>query len=398
MADLPSFLADWRLQKLLSVIADNGGEGRVAGGAVRDWLLGRKVGDIDVATTLEPDAVTAAMEASGFAVYPTGIDHGTVTVNADGLIVEVTTLRSDVSTDGRRAVVRFSSDWREDAERRDFTVNALYLDQTGKVHDPTGIGLADIKARRLSFVGDPGRRIVEDYLRILRFFRFGAELHGFTLSSEGLTAVEKHRAGLEKISGERITAELFRLLVADNAAEMVALMGDVGVLAEIVDMTGDVARLRDVIGFEAGLEPSPIRRLFALTSQPGRLVLSRHQREQLDFLATAGDLDGEDSETGIKQLAYKIGKGRFVDYALVRWLLADKAGRKRWTRWCQHVQSMTLPVFPLKGRDLVKAGVSPGPALGAMLGRLEAAWIKSDFSLSKAELITQIEADGMGET
>ena len=258
--------ADWRDRPgLVRLVAALGaGNARIVGGAVRDTLLGIETADIDLATPHDPRMIIQLLEAAGIKAVPTGIDHGTITAVSSDEVYEVTTLRRDVTTDGRRATVAFTDDWREDAARRDFTINGLYADpQTGEIHDYFG-GIADLEARHVRFIGDPYRRIAEDHLRILRFFRFLARF-GDIADPEGLQACTERANDLMALSRERIANELLRLLVAPRAVEIVALMIERGVLVPVLPEIADVARLTDLARSEAesGIAPDPIRRLAA---------------------------------------------------------------------------------------------------------------------------------------
>ena len=355
------------------------GEARFVGGCVRDTLLGLAVADIDIATRHEPDAAMALLKAAGIRVVPTGIAHGTVTAILPGGPVEVTTLRRDVSTDGRHAVVAFATDWRDDAGRRDFTMNALYADPiSGEVFDWFG-GLADLAARRVRFIGDPLQRIAEDHLRILRFFRFHARF-GDTIDAAGLDACATRANDLMALSRERIAAELLKLLVAAGAVPVVALMIERGIMRPVlpeIDASG-AARLATLAAHEAevGIAPDPIRRLAALlpaTLADGvgaRLKLSKLQRRRL-IAATQGPGD-----EGSRALAYRSG----VESAVDRLLLAgeDPAPLTGWTP----------PRLPVGGGVLVGLGLGQGPAVAKALREVETRWIAEGFpSALRAEAI-----------
>ncbi|MBN8840987.1 MAG: CCA tRNA nucleotidyltransferase, partial [Sphingomonadales bacterium] len=326
--------AAWRDQPGLTRLADAlgaaDGDARYVGGAVRDTLLGLDVADIDIATCHAPAEVIARLEAGGIRAVPTGIDHGTVTAVSSGTVVEVTTLRRDVSTDGRRATVAFTDDWREDAARRDFTINALYADLlTGRVYDWFG-GLDDLAARRVRFIGDPYQRIAEDHLRILRFFRFHARF-GETIDAAGLTACTERANDLMALSRERIAAELLKLLVAPQAVPTIALMIERGIFRPVLPEITDAAALATLAEREAaeGVAPDAIRRLAALIaaadaeSVGARLKLSNNDRKRLQAAH-----DGPGSE-GARALAYRVGPAIATD----RLLLAGEsvAALRDWT-------------------------------------------------------------------
>ena len=345
-------------------------DARFVGGCVRDPLLGLPVADIDVATRHEPDEVVARLRVAGIRSVPTGLAHGTVTAVLPSGPVEVTTLRRDVSTDGRHAVVAFARDWREDAARRDFTMNALYADPlTGDVSDWHG-GLADLHARRVRFIGDPLQRIAEDHLRILRFFRFHARF-GDAIDGDGLQACTARANDLMALSRERIAAELLKLLVARDAVAAMALMVERGILhAVLPEINADGAeRLAVLAGREAagGVAPDAIRRLAALL--PGdaaagvgaRLKLSNVQRRRLEG-AAAGR--GDEGPLG---LAYRVG----TDWAVDRLLLAGAE--------VASVVGWQPPRLPVGGGDLVALGLARGPAVAAALREVERRWIAEGF-------------------
>lgn len=350
---------------------DTAGNCRYVGGAVRDTLLGLPVKDIDMATQLLPAETMARLEAAGIRVVPTGLAHGTVTaVLADGP-VEITTLRHDVETDGRHAVVAFATDWREDAARRDFTINALYADpRTLQVFDWFG-GLADLAARRVRFIGNAQQRIREDYLRTLRYFRFQARFGSLPADAEAEAAVAALAPGLKGLSRERIAGELLNLLGLPDPAPTLARMADLGVLAQVLP-EADAAALPALIAAETreGVAPDPLRRLAAiLPADPAqvdqiaaRLRLSAAQRKRLATAAarTGGPLDA-------RVLAYRLGREEAID----RLLLADQpiAPLAKWEP----------PRFPLKGGQIVARGVTAGPEVARTLRTVEDAWIATGF-------------------
>ena len=345
------------------------------GGCVRNGLLGAPVDDIDITTDATPDQVVRLAEAAGLRAVPTGIDHGTITVVAHGKPHEITTLRRDLETDGRHAKVAFSTDIAEDAARRDFTINALYATRSGAVLDPNGQGLSDLKARRLRFIGEPSKRIEEDYLRILRFFRFHAWYSDPAggIDPEGLAACAAHLDGLAHLAKERVTAELLKLLCAPDPAPAVAAMDHAGVLAAI--LPGASTRLLSVL---SAMEPDadPIRRLAALTETPDlRLSKSDATRHALYRAEMAG-------VTGPGELGYRHGLAKARDILLLRAALfehpLDPSALKA-------AETGATAAFPVKAADLMPA--YEGPALGQQLAALEQRWINSGFTLSKQALI-----------
>ena len=392
-SELPSLAtADWLRRQETRAVFDaltrDGAEARAVGGAVRNALMGLPVKDVDIATMALPHDVTQLAKRAGLQTVPTGIDHGTVTVIAGKVPFEVTTLRRDVETFGRHARVTFSTDWREDAMRRDFTMNALYVDADGVVHDPLG-GYADLAARRVRFIGDARERIREDYLRILRFFRFLAEYGDPTAPDpEGLAAVQAERAGLAQLSGERIRAELLRLLGAPGAVPAAAVMRRAGILIPLIGVEGDVVALERLAAIEShlGRAPDPLLRLAALASTTPldlqtRLRLSSAEGRRLAAArrcATA--FDPRRSEAAAKEFIYRNGAEDFTAGALLDWARShaevDDAARPERVmlpaRW-------TAPALPLRGADVVARGIAPGPAVGRIVNAFEDWWIAAGF-------------------
>ncbi|UIJ47082.1 CCA tRNA nucleotidyltransferase [Sphingomonas cannabina] len=373
MVTLPD--AEWRdragLDRLAEVLGAGEGMARFVGGAVRDALLGIPVADLDVATRHAPATVIDLLRRAGIKAVPTGIDHGTVTAVIESGPVEVTTLRRDVSTDGRRATVAFTDDWREDAARRDFTINALYADPaTGEVFDYFG-GLADLEARRIRFIGDPLQRIAEDHLRILRFFRFLARF-GDAPDAAGLEACAARANDLMALSRERIRDELLKLLAARDAVRVVRLMLDRGILKPVLPEIVSADRLEALASREdaAGITPAPLRRLVALLPAEAveevgaRLKLSNAERKRIVSAAQpAGD-------RGVYELAYRLGTEGAVD----RLLLSDRPVEEVCT-----AAAWSPPALPITGGALVARGLRRGPEVARVLREIENRWIAEDF-------------------
>lgn len=408
-APLPSlagaaFLRGPGLVRVFEAIAAGHGAARVVGGAVRNSLIGRAVGDIDVATDLMPDAVIAAAEAAGLKPVPTGIEHGTVTVVVDGEPVEVTTLRRDVETDGRRAVVAFTRDWATDAGRRDFTMNAIYASADGTLFDPTD-GYADLLRRHVRFIGDAEMRIREDYLRILRFFRFHAEIGRGAPDGAALVAITRLAPGLEAISRERIRQELLRLLMAPGAGDAVAAMAASGVLAALGLRATAIEQLARLIAIETALGRAgdALLRLAALALADGegaaelaeRFRLSNAEEKRLAAIyAGAHGISPGLSKGDLQRQCYRLGQPALRDCLLLAWTAsAAPVDAGAWRASWDAIQTLDRPEFPIRGRDLVAAGLTAGPTLGKTLARLEADWIAGGFTASKAELI-RMAADG----
>jgi poly(A) polymerase len=403
----PRLEADWLRDgasaTLLALLDRDGEEARVIGGAVRNALLAEPVGDVDIATTATPDAVIARVEAAGFKAVPTGIEHGTVTVVADGHPHEVTTLREDVETDGRRAKVAFGRDWRRDAERRDFTMNALSVGRDGTIHDYVG-GLDDLKARRVRFIGEPATRIAEDYLRILRFFRFHAAYGHGAPDPAGLAACIAARAHLDRLSRERVRMEMLKLLVAAQAVPVLGVMSEAGLLLCVLAGVPLLASVRKMTEIEAalGLGADPVRRLGALalfTVEDAdrlreRLRLANAEHQRLHAMADGWwRVSAEKAEQDGRAALYRLGRERFTDRILLAWArspagIADTV----WHDLARLPERWTAPDFPLRAADLVRRGVAKGPALGTALRAAEEVWIAADFPTEATDVAAIADA------
>ena len=374
--------AAWRNRPGLDDLAHvlGSGEARFVGGAVRDTLLGLEVSDIDIATRHPPEEVLDRLRGARIKAVPTGLAHGTITAIIEGGPVEVTTLRHDVATDGRHATVAFTDDWRADAARRDFTINALYADPiSGEVFDYFG-GLGDLAAARVRFIGDPLTRIAEDHLRILRFFRFLARF-GDTPDRQGLAACEARANDLMALSRERIRDELLKLLVAREAVAVTRLMVERGILKPVlpeIDLAG-VARMAALAPREP--QPDPFRRLVALLPDAAaveavgaRLKLSNHERKRI---ALAAEPRGT---SGPHELIYRLGQTGAAD----RLLLAG-----------EEPLDWTPPVLPITGGALVQMGLRKGPLVAATLRRIEDRWIAADFPGSIDDVVADEVAQAL---
>ena len=396
-----SWLKTQPVQHLLNVLEAGGGEARVAGGAVRNALLGEPIADIDIATTLTPDRVTALAEAAGMSVHPTGLAHGTVTVvihDEDGTHpFEVTTLRVDVETDGRHAKVAYTDDWAADAARRDFTINALYCDKDGNLFDTVG-GLEDIAGPVVRFAGDARARIKEDYLRILRYFRFHARYANGEMEQEALEACIALKDNLGSLSGERVRAELLKLFETVGAVATVRTMVETGILQAAFDVDARVdvlARMADIDAAN-GLLPDGELRLAALadpaTVSFDRLRLSNEQLFRLQALADTGGLAPILGTHERHVMLYRLGPDRYRDGVRYRWALAGgDANSEEWLDMLGLAERWRVPVFPVQGKDLIELGMDPGPAMGEALDRLEEWWIEADFEPNKREILEHLK-------
>lgn len=409
VADEPWF-QDPALQRILALLNDKGAQARVAGGAVRNALMGLPVADVDIATTLPPEQVMERAASAGVKVVPTGIEHGTVTLITEGQPFEVTTLRRDVETDGRRAKVAFGTDWQADAERRDLTINALYADPQGQVIDLVG-GLPDIETRTIRFIGDAAQRIAEDYLRILRFFRFFAHYGSGRPDAEGLRAAARAKDKLSTLSAERIWAETKKLLSAADPSRALLWMRQVGVLTAILPETEKwgIDAIHGLVAAEQALAwaPDPLLRLAAilppdperLEAMTKRLRLSKAEAGVLLAWAKAPAIPDEVTDVGFDRLLYRHG----VQGLLMRLKLALAAARNaaegdplamrksaRLSVLLARAQVYSRPVFPLAGADVTAAGVPPGRRVGEVLKLLEDFWVERNFAPDRAALVARL--------
>jgi len=387
---------------VITALEAKGGPGcaRFVGGCVRDTLLGRDGPelDIDIATPLSPTEVTAALAAAGLKAVPTGIEHGTVTAVAKGRPFEITTLRRDVETDGRRAVVAFTTDWAADAARRDFRLNALYADPDGRLHDPTGGGVDDAQAGRIVFVGEPQIRIAEDYLRILRFLRFSAAYGRGEPDAAGLAACAELRQGLLGLSGERTAKEMLKLLAAADPRPALAAMAQTGVLGVLLPGAGDLARLNGLVEIDS-VGPDPVLRLAALLPDDRQGVLAGVARLRLPnanrdrLLAACADetsIAPEMSAQAARAAIYRLGRATFVDRLKLAWAKAPGEAPDAWSALLALAQTWTPPPLPLTGADIKALGVVEGPKVGELRRALEAWWIAQDFGPDREAALAEL--------
>lgn len=382
------------------------GGSRFVGGCVRNAVMGVPVDDIDIATQLMPDRVTEVCAKAGFAAHPTGIEHGTVTVVVDRRPFEVTTLRRDVSTDGRRATVAFTESWEEDAARRDFRINALYADASGAVHDPTGGGLDDARAGRVIFIGDARRRIEEDYLRILRFFRFNAWYARTPIDPSGLHACAELVSGLDALSVERVWKETKKLLAASDPRAAWEGMKAIEARARALPELSNEARLDALVSIEADLMlpvDAMTRVAAALSDREAaaclarRLKLSNEERARL--LGALGEDQKIVSHLSLREMRraiYRHGNEAFRDRVMLAWAGAGGAKAQAWRALVAHAQMWTPPKLPLSGDEVMAAGVPRGPKVGLVLREVEEWWIDADFPDDKLSVIERLKAVAQG--
>lgn len=401
----PRFLEEPRLKHLLAVLnpPSGAGETRVIGGAIRNALMALPIADVDCATILKPEEVVRRAEAARLHVVPTGVKFGTVTVLVKGAPFEVTTLRRDVATDGRWAEVALGTDWAEDAARRDFTMNALSCDPDGRLYDPLN-GYDDVIARHVRFIGEARQRIREDYLRSLRFFRFHAQYGAGAPDAEGFRAVVAERAGIGRLSPERIRQEMLKLLVAPGAIGAVEALTETGILVDLLGVPA-LGRLMRLAAIEAanGLVPIGIRRLGALSLRIAedaerlalRLRLSGAEAGLLETMARhAPALALTPSRHAARRALYRAG-GVYADVCLLAWASAGAPPEDAvWIGLLRVPETDPIPPFPLKGADLVAQGVPKGPEIGRLLAVTEQAWIESDFGAGRAELLATLNRAG----
>lgn len=406
---------DWfekpALKRIFALLNADGGEVRVVGGAVRNALMDLPVVDVDMATTLTPDVVVARAKAAGIKTVPTGIDHGTVTLVIDGEGYEVTTLRRDVETNGRHAQVAFGTDWQSDAERRDLTINALYADETGEIIDLIN-GLPDIETGTVRFIGDAATRISEDYLRILRFFRFFAHYGSGRPDADGLRASARAKDKLATLSAERVWSEVKKLLSARDPSRALLWMRQSGVLSEILPETEKwgIDAIHGLVATEQALGwvVDPMLRLAAilppdrdrLATLAARLRLSKAEAGYLIHWASAPAVDPDMKETALDRLLYRQGvegvKARLkLALASARADLSagDVAMQKvaRLSTLLARAEKFQKPGFPLSGADVMAAGIEAGPKVGEVLKSLEEKWIDVNFSLDRAALTARLK-------
>ena len=399
------------LQRVMALLNSGGAETRVVGGAVRNSLMGLAVGDIALATTLVPEEVIERAEAEGIKVVPTGIEHGTVTLVFEGKGYEVTTLRRDVETNGRHAEVAFGASWQEDADRLDLSINALYVGLDGEVIDLVG-GLKDIETKTIRFIGDAEQRIAEDYLRVLRFFRFFAHYGSGRPDTEGLKASARARTQLKSLSAERVWSEIKKLLSARDPGRALLWMRQSGVLTEILPETEKwgIDAIPGLIAAEQtlGWDPNALLRLCAIVPKDAarlvtlseRLRLSNAEALALDRFARAPKPQETVTDVAFDRDLYRFGKDGMI--SMLKLELASARSRaegdvkamarsSRLFALLKRAEAFVLPALPVKGSDVLAAGIAAGPKIGEILGKLEESWIASQFNLSREDLLARLE-------
>jgi poly(A) polymerase len=395
LSDAP-WLKSGAAARVLALLDGNGEEARVVGGAVRNALLNIPIGDVDIATTAVPYEVIRRAKAAGIKSVPTGIEHGTVTLIVDAHAFEITTLREDVETFGRKARVAFGRDWVRDAERRDFTINGLSVSADGVVHDHVG-GLQDLAERRVRFIGDPDQRIAEDYLRILRFFRMHAAYGADTPDRAGYLACIRARAGLINVSAERVRTEMLKLVIADGAIDAITAMADGGLLLPIFGGIAYIGPFAAMIAAERAMQrkPDAVLRLGALAVAvtedakrlAARLRLTNAETRKLDSMGHRWWRLGGMDEATAKRRLYRLGEERYRDRLMLAWSRAgQEADSEPWRELATLPERWHAPGFPLKAADFIARGFAAGPVLGHVITLAEDAWLAADFPLDDATL------------
>ena len=395
-----TWLRSEHTQRVLGILEEGGFEARIVGGAVRNALLGRPIKDIDIATTAKPNAILELARTNDLRAIATGIAHGTVTVISGGIPYEVTTLRKDVSTDGRHAVVAFTDDWLADAQRRDFTINAMFCDRHGNLFDPVN-GLPDIAARQVRFVGQPRKRIEEDYLRSLRFFRFFAEYGQDQPDRSALEHIIDCRAGLLQLSAERIRQEFLKILVAPRAVEITQVMHDFGLLHFVLPVVPRLNHFARLCGSHK--QSSAVLRLAVIgvcTHEDSkclaqRLRLSNAEADVLEHVATIySELGKAPSMKLARRWLYNEGNVLFdARVSAMHSSSFRQLANPTWTEVAELRNNWQPPEFPLSGRMAIELGATPGPEIGRCLSLLKEHWIANDFEPSKEELIRMLKSE-----
>tara|TARA_B100001057_G_scaffold327557_1_gene327834 strand:+ start:313 stop:1554 length:1242 start_codon:yes stop_codon:yes gene_type:complete len=400
-----NFLQDKTCKKILSLLNKKDDTTRFVGGCVRDSLIGVKTNDIDIATKLEPYDVVNILTSASIRVIPTGIDHGTVSVFSKKFNFEITTLRSDVSTDGRHAKVIFSDSWEKDSSRRDFTINSIYLKQNGDIYDPYN-GIKHLKERKIIFIGDPNERINEDYLRILRFFRFNA-FYGndnLKLSNNSIKACAKNKNKIKKLSSERIHNEFFKILNSENPYFVINIMKKIGILDILFEKKVETKFFKKLLSIETknSLTMNQILRFVSLAPNTKKNHLSdlkmfnfsKKDKKKL-FLLTNQEfkINNKLKKNDIKRILYSVDKQLLVDFAILSWVLSiNKTLNKEWVSILGQISKLKPPIFPLKAIDLLNFGLKKGPIIGEILTQIEQDWLDSNFELKKEELLLRSKA------
>ena len=400
-----NFLKDKLCMKIFSLLNEKEDTARFVGGCVRDSIIGLKTNDIDIATKLNPEDVVKILSSESIKVVPTGIDHGTVSVFSKDFNFEITTLRSDISTDGRHAKVIFSDSWEEDSLRRDFTINSIYLKQNGEIYDPHN-GIQHLKDRKIIFIGNPDERINEDYLRILRFFRFNAFYgnNNLKLSSDSIKACIKNKNKIKKLSSERVQNEFFKILNSSDPYFIVSIMRKIEILDLLFEhkVETNIFKKLLLIEKENSFSKNHILRFASLALKNKKINsnnlqmfnFSKKERKELCLLTNQEfEIHNKLNKSDIKKILYSIDRKTLKDMAKLSWALSNnRVTNKNWKNVLSQIDKVAIPIFPLKAKDILDYGLEEGPIIGEILKKVEQDWIDSNFEHNKEDLLFKLKA------
>ena len=400
-----NFLKDKLCMKIFSLLNEKEDTARFVGGCVRDSIIGLKTNDIDIATKLNPEDVVKILGSESIKVIPTGIDHGTVSVFSKDFNFEITTLRSDISTDGRHAEVIFSDSWEEDSLRRDFTINSIYLKQNGELYDPHN-GIQNLKDKKIIFIGNPDERINEDYLRILRFFRFNAFYgnNNLKLSSDSIKACAKNKNKIKKLSPERVQNEFFKILNSSNPYFIISIMKKIKILDLLFEHKTETKIFKKLllIDKENSFSKNHILRFASLALKNKKINsnnlqmfnFSKKERKELCLLTNQEfEIHNKLNKSDIKKILYSIDRKTLKDMAKLSWALSNnRVTNKNWKNVLSQIDKVAIPIFPLKAKDILDYGLEEGPIIGEILKKVEQDWIDSNFEHNKEDLLFKLKA------
>ena len=400
-----NFLKDKLCMKIFSLLNEKEDTTRFVGGCVRDSIIGLKTNDIDIATKLNPEDVVKILGSESIKVIPTGIDHGTVSVFSKDFNFEITTLRSDISTDGRHAEVIFSDSWEEDSLRRDFTINSIYLKQNGELYDPHN-GIQNLKDKKIIFIGNPDERINEDYLRILRFFRFNAFYgnNNLKLSSDSIKACTKNKNKIKKLSSERVQNEFFKILNSSDPYFIVSIMRKIEILDLLFEHKVETKIFKKLLLIEKenSFSKNHILRFASLALKNKKINsnnlqmfnFSKKERKELCLLTNQEfEIHNKLNKSDIKKILYSIDRKTLKDMAKLSWALSNnRVTNKNWKNVLSQIDKVAIPIFPLKAKDILDYGLEEGPIIGEILKKVEQDWIDSNFEHNKEDLLFKLKA------
>lgn len=400
-----NFLKDKLCMKIFSLLNEKEDTARFVGGCVRDSIIGLKTNDIDIATKLNPEDVVKILGSESIKVVPTGIDHGTVSVFSKDFNFEITTLRSDISTDGRHAEVIFSDSWEEDSLRRDFTINSIYLKQNGELYDPHN-GIQNLKDKKIIFIGNPDERINEDYLRILRFFRFNAFYgnNNLKLSSDSIKACTKNKNKIKKLSSERVQNEFFKILNSSDPYFIVSIMRKIEILDLLFEHKVETKIFKKLLLIEKenSFSKNHILRFASLALKNKKINannlqmfnFSKKERKELCLLTNQEfEIHNKLNKSDIKKILYSIDRKTLKDMAKLSWALSNnRVTNKNWKNVLSQIDKVAIPIFPLKAKDILDYGLEEGPIIGEILKKVEQDWIDSNFEHNKEDLLFKLKA------